>query len=117
MAENFTFDPKLLSNDDLFNKQMDLTRRKVLAMRLGRGEVAMQIDVMIQAIELERRERMFLDRVSAAPDSPVLIETDPTLREQQQAVEEVKAQEKATQPARPTRRPVRTNNPVYPDGV
>ena len=121
MTESFGFDAKLLNNDELFSKQVELARRRVLAMRMGRADIATQLDVLIQAIDIERRERMYIDRFNMLPDSPILVETDPALREQHEAVEEIKAQEqqqKAVQANRPMRRPIRTANPIIPpDGV
>jgi hypothetical protein len=117
MSELFGFDPKCLSDDQLFTKQVELTKRKILATRIGQADAANQLEILIQAIEYERRERMFLDRVKQIPTSPIVIETDPELREQAIAIEEAKSQ-KSTQPARSPRRAIRSATPILPlDGV
>jgi hypothetical protein len=117
MFDNFGFDPKTLSDNELFTKQIELSRRKSQAHRLGRMETVMQLDALIFAIETERRERMFLDRWNKiVPETSVLIETDPGLQETQEKAEEAQAQK--AQPVRPVRRPVRSSNPVLPtDGT
>lgn len=117
MAEKFGFDAKILSNDELFNKQIELISKKTLAHRMGRADAVNQLDLFIQAIDMERRERMFLDTWKAQPSSPVLLETDPQLAERDVAQEEIRAP-KITQPGRPSRRPIRSASPVLPtDGV
>jgi hypothetical protein len=110
MTELFGFDAKCLSDDQLFTKQLELTRQKAIVNRIGRFESANQIELMIQAIEYERRERMFMDRAKMQPASPVVIETDPSMREQEAAVEETKLQK--SRPVRSVRRAVRSPSPV-----
>lgn len=113
MFDNIGFDPKTLSDNDLFTKQLELSKRKSQAHRLGRMETVMQIDALIYAIEAERRERMFVERWNKViPETSVLIETDPDLQETQEKAEEEQAQK--AQPPRTVRRPVRTSNPVLP---
>jgi hypothetical protein len=114
MSDMFGFDPKVLSNDDLFNKQVDLTRKKVMAARLGRMDAINQLDIMIRAIETERQERMFVDRWKTLPSSPVVIETDPSLRQADNVAEETKSP-KSNPAGRPIRRTIRTTTPVSPD--
>ena len=110
MTELFGFDAKCLSDDQLFTKQLELTRQKAIVNRIGRFESVNQIEIMIQAIEYERRERMFLDRVKMQPASPVVIETDPTMREQEAVIEETKLQK--TRPVHSVRRAIRSTSPV-----
>lgn len=114
MSELFGFDPKCLSDDQLFTKQVDLTRRKILAERVGHASAANQIEIYIQAIEYERRERMFLDRAKQQPPSSVVIETDPEMREEEIAADEGKPQN-TVQPGRSNRRAIRTSTPRLPD--
>jgi hypothetical protein len=110
MTELFGFDAKSLSDDQLFTKQIELSRQKAIVNRMGHGDSANQLDLMIQAIEHERRERMFLDRVKMQPASPVVIETDPAMREQEAVIEEIKAQR--IKPPRAVRRAIRSASPV-----
>jgi hypothetical protein len=112
MPDMFGFDAKTLSNDDLFTKQVDLTRKKVMAARLGRMDAISQLDIMIRAIDAERQERMFLDRYKKMPSSPVVVESDPSLREAEIAVEEINAPK--TNSGRPVRRTIRSATPVLP---
>jgi hypothetical protein len=58
---------------------------------------------------------MFVDRTRTLPKSPVVIETDPALRHQDE-VEEVNTPDTPTQPLRPTRRPIRSSTPIKPTG-
>lgn len=120
MTDTFGFDPKTLKNDDLFSRQVDLTRKKVMAARLGRMEVVDQLDVMIRAIERERQERVFMDRTAGQSLSGVVIETDPSLA-QRETGERPSTEPTATNvpTGRPVRRTVRTSAPVRPpeDGV
>ena len=111
MPDLFGFDPKTLSNDELFNKQVDLTRKKVMAARLGRMDAISQLDIMIRAIDVERQERMFIDRYKQMPSSPVVVESDPSLREME-AVEETSPKNNTS--GRPVRRTIRSATPVLP---
>ena len=109
----FGFDAKTLSNDELFSKQVDLTRKKVMAARLGRMDAISQLDIMIRAIDAERQERMFLDRWKTLPSSPVVIESHPTLRQADNVAEEINSP-KVNPSGRPIRRTIRTATPVTP---
>lgn len=114
------FDPKTLTNEDLFEKQLDLTRRSLTAARFGKVEMVNQIQIMIQAIEMERHERMFNERIGSyiLSSSPIVLETDPDLREKQLVTEESEQAAAHPTPARLIRRPVRTSKPVKPtDGA
>lgn len=115
MLDGLGFDPKTLTDDELYERHLELTGKKVLAARFGRGTVVEQLTRMLNALEHERRERMFNERIGAyiQASSPVVIETDPDLREQQEVVEPTKVQ-KSTE-TRPVRRVVRTPRPVAPD--
>jgi hypothetical protein len=116
MTDTFGFDPKTLNNDELYTRQIDLTRKKVMAARLGHVDTINQLDIMINAIDNERRERMFLDRTKMLPQAGVVIETDPALRETDQPSEQNEI--KTNHSGRPVRRTVRTSMPVLPtDGV
>ena len=106
------FDPKTMTDDELFTRQVDLTNRRALAARMARPDLLVQLDGMIQAIELERRERMFVERWNKLPESPVVLETDPAMQQDQQQIEERKIQ--SQQPQRPIRRTIRTPTPVLP---
>jgi hypothetical protein len=111
MYEFYGFDPKTLSNDELFDKQLALTTKKLMAARFGKVDAVNQLQMMITAIELERRERMFQERIGSVvlASSPVVIETDSDLHEP--VVEETR---KTTQTERVIRRAVRTSKPVTP---
>ena|ERR1044072_514955 len=113
MFEFFGFDPKTLTNEELFDKQLKLTTKRLIAMRAGKMEAANQLQAMINAIEFERRERIFHERIGASvlASSPVVIETDIGLQDHS-ADEEPKKTTKSEQ--RPLRRAVRTSKPVLP---
>ena len=113
MYEFFGFDPKTLSNEELFDKHLALTAKKVLAARTGKVDAANQLQMMIAAIEFERRERIFNERIGSVvlSSSPVVIETEIDLREPEPTEEQPKIT-KGT--ARPIRRAVRTSKPVIP---
>lgn len=117
MYDILGFDPKTLSNEELFSKQVELARRKTQAARLGRADIISQLDVLLSSLEFERHERVLLDRHSLSSTSPIMIETDPAMREEQIAQEEIAAP-KINPSNRPIRRPVRTARPVISnDGV
>jgi len=65
MYEFYGFDPKTLSNEELFEKQMALTSKRLMAARFGKVDAANQLQLMIQAIEFERRERIFNERIGS----------------------------------------------------
>src|SRR3954468_16670128 len=116
MYDNLGFDPKTLSAEDLFNTQPERVKPKAQAARLGPHDIIVQLNTLIVAIENERHERIFLDRYASLPSSPVLIETDPGMREEEKIEQEIKA--KPTEIPRSIRRPVRTAKPVIPtDGA
>jgi hypothetical protein len=104
MAE-VLFSPAKLGNEDLFTTQLEIMRKRYIAERLGRGALVEQLDAMLQMIEQERRDRMYLDRMAALPASPVVVETDPSgrLTEPEAVV--------SAQPRRVVRRPVRSDRP------
>ena len=114
MYEFFGFDPKTLSNEELFDKQLALTAKKVLAARTGKVDSANQLQMMISAIEFERRERIFNERIGSVVlnSSPVVIETEIDLREPEPTTDEQPKTAKAS--ARPIRRAIRTDKPVIP---
>lgn len=114
MYEFFGFDPKVLTNEELFDKQLTLTSKRLMAARFGKVEAANQLQLMIQAIEFERRERIFNERIGTVVrnSSPVVIETEVDLQEAPPAVEDLQKPTKST--VRPIRRAVRTNKPVLP---
>jgi hypothetical protein len=110
MYEFYGFDPKTLTDDELFEKQLALTSKRLMAARFGKVDAANQLQMMITAIELERRERMFNAHIGVMvrASSPVVVETDVDL---QPAVEET-ANKKSAPDHRPLRRAVRTSKPV-----
>lgn len=111
------FDPKTLTNDQLFEKQLELTRRRLLSARFGKVEVMEQIQTMINAIEEERRERMFVDVFGKAmvATQGLVVETDPDIRETMAKEAEIEAI-KTEKSKRPIRRPIRSSKPVKSDG-
>ena len=113
MFEFYGFDPKTLTNEQLFEKQLTLTTKKLMAARFGKVDLLNQLQMMLQAIELERRERMFQERIGSyvLASSPVVIETDVDLQEKVPTPEETAQQAEA----RPIRRPHRTAHPVKDD--
>lgn len=113
MYEFYGFDPKTLSNEELFEKQMALTSKRLMAARFGKVDAANQLQLMIQAIEFERRERIFNERIGSVVlnSSPVLIETEVDLQEQQPTVDEPKPTKHAS---RTIRRAIRTATPITP---
>ena len=107
------FDPKSLTNDQLFEKQLELTKRRIQSSRFGKAEVMAQITMMLDAIDQERQERMFNDVFGKAmiETQGVVVETDPDIRKQMddEVKEEDVRQEKAKHPIR---RPMRSFKPV-----
>jgi hypothetical protein len=119
----YGFDPRTLTNNELFEKQVELTRRRFIATRFGKPDMADQLQVIIQAIEFERRERMFNDIIGVnLLNSPaVVVETDPDLKAKDEQIEEESENPKPPQqtPMRPVRKPIRSDRPVQhkPDGA
>lgn len=108
------FDPKVFSDNELFDKQLDLIKRRYMALRFGKTDMANQIDLFIQAIEMERKERMFNERIMPmmVGGDPVVVETEPNL---QIKPDEEQPASTATTPATTTRRRyVRTSQPITP---
>jgi hypothetical protein len=103
------FDPKTMSNDELYDKQLALVTRKLMAARFGKVDLVNQLQMMISSIDMERRERMFNDTIGSVvmASSPVVLETDAELRAP--VVEEVR---KPNKPERLMRRAIRTSKPV-----
>lgn len=109
MDESSLFSAKSLSDERLFTTQVELARKRSIAMQLGQGSLAAQLDAWIYAIDVERRERMALDRQRLMPTNPVMIETDQDLQT---------AERKPDEPpplrgtgGRTPRRPIRTTKP------
>lgn len=112
MYEFHGFDPKTLSDEELFNKQIALTTKKMMAARFGKMQAVSQLQAMITAIEFERRERIFRDNIGAAmmSSSPVVVETEADLKPP--VVEETKKPTNVE--PRIVRRAIRTSKPVIP---
>jgi hypothetical protein len=107
------FDPKTWSDNELFDKQLALTEKKIIAARFGKVDAVNQLQMMILAIEQERRERIFQEYIGSKvlASSPVVIETEIDLIEA--PVEEVKRTARVD--LRPMRRAIRTTKPVVPN--
>jgi hypothetical protein len=107
------FDPKTLTDAELFDKQLALTTKQLMASRFGKVDVVNQLTTMIMAIEQERRERIFNERIGSVvlASSPVVVETEVDLIEKAPVVEETKA---TKSDMRPIRRAIRTAKPVIP---
>lgn len=70
LAQDFT----QLSDDDLDKKYNELSRRWVLAKRMGMDEYVLhQLDIMLNTIETEKYRRMD----QAESNNPVILDTDP----------------------------------------
>jgi len=115
MYELLGFDPKTFTNDELYDKQLSLTTKRIQASRIGKFDAANQLQMMIQAIEFERRERMYQERIGAIvlSSSPVVLETEIDLRDPEPdttASEVIGKKVQATQ--RPIRRMPRTAKPT-----
>lgn len=83
MSDPFSFDPAKLTDDELMNRQMDLQRRIVWCSRFSTGEAVEQLQVMLAAVEFERRERFFnLQQALFNAQFPAVIETEPDLKEE-----------------------------------
>jgi len=112
------FDPKEFTEKQLFEKQLDLVRKRILAERYGKTDVAEQIKIMIQAIEFEQRERLFNDFVGKRllDMRGVVVESDPEMRkldlEREGMLLEKEEKPEPPPPSRPMRRPMRTIAPA-----
>jgi hypothetical protein len=111
MFEFYGFDPKTLTNEQLFETQLALTGKKIMAARFGKVDLLNQLQMVIQAIDLERRERMFQEQIGSylLASSSVVIETEVDLQEKIQPQEEANTEKTDV---RPIRRPHRTAHPV-----
>ena len=87
-----------------------------MAARVGKVNAVNQLQQMIMAIEFERGERMFQDRIGSfmLESSSVVMETDIGLQ-QQEAPEEEAKKPLNKEPQRPIRRAIRTSKPVNPE--
>lgn len=88
------FTPSSMSDDELLNRQAELSRRLSWANRFsGSGDMATQIWAMISAIEAERRDRvlkiMFDNRQKIFPE---VIETEPDMVNKKKVVTDEKDQ-------------------------
>jgi hypothetical protein len=110
------FDPKTLSDNDLFEKQLDLIQKKIQAASFGKPDMINQLQTMIDAIELERRERMFNERIGVQirSSSAIMIETDPFLKEHDLVEKVIDEKPKKSAQTRPIKIPIRTARPVTP---
>jgi hypothetical protein len=93
----------------MFTTQVELARKKSIAMQLGQWAVVAQLDAMIGAINIERQERMIFDRQRLMPNNPVMIETDQQLRAAEQTPDEPVPLRGAS--GRTPRRPIRSAKP------
>lgn len=86
------FDPSMMTEDELLNKQSELNRRLVYFSRFSSSpEIADQIVAMIMAIEQERTERVSRTMMNMRQSMfPEIIESDPDLvvKETTEQVEE-----------------------------
>lgn len=76
------FDPKTFSDDELFNKQMDIQRKLSMT---GNMEALNQLQLMNDAINAERRERIFAIGQQKQSD-PTILETEPDLKKEPEKV-------------------------------
>lgn len=113
MFDAIGFDPKTLTNEQLLDRQIDLARKKMQATRFGKADAVNQLQIMIEAIERERYERIFNERIGSVmiDASSVVVESDPALQEKQQNIEEEKRLA-AAPPAPSYPKPVRTAGPA-----
>lgn len=112
----YGFDPKTLSDTELFEKQLDLTTKKMMAARFGKVDAVNQLQMMILAIEQERRERIFNERIGSVvlASSPVVVETEVDLIEKP-PIEEEQPKPLKSELRRPVRRAIRTTKPMLPN--
>jgi hypothetical protein len=113
MFDAIGFDPKTLTNEQLTDRQIELTRKRIQAARFGKADAVHQLQIMIQMIERERNERIFNDRIGKVirDSSTVVVESDPTLKEEH-IPEEDKQPPHAAPPPRAYPKPVRTTVPT-----
>ncbi len=79
------FDPKTLSDEQLYEKSLELSHKINWAVRFSSGGADMLIQ-MQQAIDYERRERQFMENWKImAPHLNDTIETEPDLRQNEDA--------------------------------
>jgi len=108
-----SFNPKAMSDDDLLARSNELMRKINWAQRFaGSGQGIQQMSQMLNLIENERRERLFMERwnmVESYASEP--IETDPDL--QAAAREARKANQKPAEKSRPRPR-VEARRALYP---
>lgn len=99
----FGFDVKSMSDDELLERQNELTRRVVWASRFAGSEVVLQLQKMISQINFERQERTLMIRLAARAAAPaVMVETDPDLARENNKEQEADATRNAPKPtARP----------------
>lgn len=77
------FDPNSMSDEELFEKQAEISRRLTWAYRSGGGGVE-QMMVMAEAIESVRRDRAFVANYNMMEAGvPDTFESDPDLRADQ----------------------------------
>lgn len=116
MFEAIGFDPKVLTNEQLFDKQIDLAQKRIQATRFGKPDAANQLQIMIQMIERERYERIFNERIGSVlvNSSAIVVESDPSLQVKP-SVEDEKKQAHTQPPPRSYPKPVRTSTPVSRD--
>lgn len=77
LAQDFT----QLSDDELDKKYNDLSRRWILAKRMGMDEYVLhQLDIMLNSMENEKYRRMEIPE----SDNPVILDTDPITSEENQ---------------------------------
>lgn len=79
------FDPKKMTDDELFNKVHDLNKKIVYAHRFtSMGQGIEQMQMMLNMLENERHERIFMEGWKITKDyMNETIETDPELRDKQ----------------------------------
>jgi len=86
MFEVAGFDPKTLSDDELLERSLDLNKKMVILQRIsfGSGQGIDQLSRMLQLIENERLERLFLVHWNQNENYlNETIETDPVLRDKE----------------------------------
>jgi hypothetical protein len=110
------FDPKTLSDAELFDKQLDLITKKLMAARFGKVDMINQLQMMIMAIEQEQRERIFNERIGSVvtQSPPVVVETEVDLIEKA-PVEDNTKKPTPSESGRQIRRAIRTTKPVASD--
>ena len=88
------FNPSSMSDDELLNRQAELSKRLGWASRFAGSDTTTQLYAMISAIEAERRDRvlrvMFSERQKMFPE---IIETEPELAAEHRRKEAVADQD------------------------